>query len=239
MVNNHTQPSNRTRHEPARGPHPRVRRRVLGACVARATGLIALATLAAVVAGCRDDCCGEGDWWGHPAAVLAHDQGGPGVFYVRPNAPPDDGRSRVATFDRSKVLMAYYGSAEYDGVMRSMHQRHRAALSAGRRDEAADLEREGQARQREAHQQWDGGVPLTNLRDSLGAALDQIAQQAGADRVIDAQAVPLGSRPTIDVTSTITAHWPPRQPATGTPAAPAAAHTPTASAPPADAARKP
>ena len=126
------------------------------------------------------------------------------TLYSNAHAPAT---APIGTFDRTKLLVAYYGSALHAAQMADLTKRHTQAVSVGDTALATQLNAEGERRQEVAHQQLAGKAPLTNIEADFHDAIAQLAQREGVARIVAADAAPTGTR-TIDLTMQLTSLMP-------------------------------
>jgi len=127
------------------------------------------------------------------------------TLYTSPDAPAD---GPIGTFDRTRLLVAYYGSAEHAAQMADLTRRRDGALRAGDTSLAAALSAEGQARQDAAHAQLAGTAPLTNIASDFHAAIEHLARLESVSRIVATDAAPPGVR-AVDLTDPLIALMPP------------------------------
>lgn len=114
----------------------------------------------------------------------------------------------VGVFDRTAVLIAYYGSRFNEAEIAALVRQRDEAASRGDTELVKELEAQGAAHQEHAHRQLAGRAPLDNISEALRDELPALAQQAGVSRIVPSDAKTAGA-PTVDVTERIVAMLPP------------------------------
>lgn len=118
---------------------------------------------------------------------------------------------RVGVFDRTKILVAYYGSEIHDRIMRDLMAKHAAAKGRGDDAEVKRLEAEGAARQDLAHEQLEGKAELVNVIEALRPSFTEVAEAADVSMIVE-KPLWIASAPAVelvDVTEALAARLPP------------------------------
>jgi hypothetical protein len=123
-------------------------------------------------------------------------------------ASPVMAEAPLGVFDRTAVLIAYYGSTFNEAEIAALVRQRDEAAARGDTTRVKELEAQGAAHQEHAHQQLAGRAPLDNISKALRDELPALAQQAGVSRIVPSDARPVGA-PTVEVTDRIVALLPP------------------------------
>lgn len=123
-------------------------------------------------------------------------------------ASPTVAGAPVGVFDRTAVLVAYYGSTFNEAEISALVRQRDEAAARGDTARVKELEAQGAAHQEHAHRQLAGRAPLDNISETLRDELPALAQQAGVCRIVPSDAKPAGA-PTVDLTDRIVALLPP------------------------------
>jgi hypothetical protein len=113
---------------------------------------------------------------------------------------------RIGTFDRTKLLVAFYASKTWDAKLRAMMAQRDEAKTAGNKKRVAALEAEGQALQEHAHRQLAGEATLKNIRESLEKVLPEVAKEANVQLIVEMPWYQDPSIEFVDVTDVLTKH---------------------------------
>ena len=124
------------------------------------------------------------------------------------SSPAQSGMT-VCTFDRTRVLIAYYKSEKFSASMRELVAEYNKAKAAGDSAAQAACRRDGEARQALAHRQLVGQAPLANIVSDYREAIDAIAHNSNASLIIARDACTVG--PPVDVTELLVHAMPPAQ----------------------------
>lgn len=160
---------------------------------------IALSIHALVGCTCCDDHDGAGSIERAPADRVAD-----ATLYNASGHSVEAPAASVATFDRTRVLIAYCRSPKHDAILRGLIARRDAAKARGDRDGVRACEREGHAMQAHAHRQLAGKAPLDDVAANYREEIATIARDAGVGLVIARDAY-TSADPTIDVTDKLEA----------------------------------
>lgn len=162
--------------------------------------LIVTAALNCLLAGCGVSSAGKdaADGGSAQLTAAAPEQG----------ATSEANRERVGVFDRTKVLIAYYRSAEHAAALDAMQRERDEARHDGDAFWAAEIERRGGVMQERAHRQLAGRAPLTNIRLAIGDRLPALAKELGVPDIVERDKAMPGVT-TVDVTDRIVAMFPP------------------------------
>jgi hypothetical protein len=98
---------------------------------------------------------------------------------VRQDAP-----AAIGTYDSQQVLIAYYKSPQFKEKMRLLHEAHAEAKLKGDTAKMKELERQGEALQERAHDQYEGKAPLTEVIDALRPSFPEVAKAAGVGAIV-------------------------------------------------------
>jgi hypothetical protein len=93
--------------------------------------------------------------------------------------------TRIGTFQRRELLIAYYGSTIHDRIMKKLKGEWDQAQLAGDMEKVKKLEAEGGASQEYAHKQLAGEAPLNNVIEHLKDAFPKIAADSGVALIIE------------------------------------------------------
>lgn len=116
--------------------------------------------------------------------------------------PHSDASLPVGVFDRSTVLMAFYGSPYSVDVIRKLTVQRNEAAKRGDSTRVKELEAEGARLQEMAHQQMSGKASLANLSEALKDELPKVAAEHHVREIIAAGYENKGET-TVDVTSAL------------------------------------
>lgn len=105
-------------------------------------------------------------------------------------------QTKVGTFDRTKVLVAFYRSTQAKQAERDR------ALQSGDHRTAARLERWGRDQQELAHRRLVGKAPLDNILAVLQPRLQKFARSAGVAEISEKAKAKPGEEP-VDITDRI------------------------------------
>ena len=111
-------------------------------------------------------------------------------------------QTRVGTFDRQSIVVAYYRSPMWAAELKAKKAEHDAAVQAGDDKKAEELARWGGEHQQLAHRQLAGEAPITNIVEALQPALTEISKSANVERIV-AEAPAGGNVEIVDVTDRI------------------------------------
>ena len=120
---------------------------------------------------------------------------------------------RVGVFDRTEILVAYYGSAIHDEWLRGLERERDEAVARGDSASATAIEARGAAAQEVAHDQLAGKAGLWNILPHIEPSFADIAREKGLVLLVEA---PLFAEPgveLVDVTAELAARF--RAAATG------------------------
>lgn len=92
-------------------------------------------------------------------------------------------QSRVGTFDRQSIVVAYYGSPMWRAELKAKRAEHDAAVQAGDTKKADELARWGGESQDLAHRQLAGKAPITNILEALQPAFAEISKSENLERI--------------------------------------------------------
>jgi hypothetical protein len=110
-------------------------------------------------------------------------------------------QTRVGVFDRQSIVVAYYRSPQWAGILNAKIAERDAARKAGDTKKADELSKWGQAHQNLSHRQLAGVAPIDNIMEALQPAFAEIAKSAGVEKIV---AEPPGAGvETVDVTDRI------------------------------------
>lgn len=143
----------------------------------------------------------------HSGNVIRPGAGAEVAWYTNPAAAAD---APDGVFDRTEVLIAYHKWEVREAALRELVRERDAALAAGDKARAHELERRGEAMQDHSHHQLAGRENLDDIAQALHDQLPAIAGETGVARIIERGGEAPG-RPTVDVTAAIIARMPPRQ----------------------------
>jgi hypothetical protein len=93
-------------------------------------------------------------------------------------------RVRVGTYDSRSVAVAFAGSAPFNQWMSGLTAEHERAKAAGDQTRVAELEAEGQARQRSLHQQGFSTAPVDDILARIKDKLPAIRAKAGVEALV-------------------------------------------------------
>lgn len=91
---------------------------------------------------------------------------------------------RVGTFDSRAVALAYYRSTVFSEKVGQMRDQLAEAKEAGNNQRADELELQGVAMQKLAHQQGFSTQPIDNILATLEKQLPEIAKQTGVHVIV-------------------------------------------------------
>jgi len=112
-------------------------------------------------------------------------------------------QTRVGTFDRQSIVVAYYRSPLWAQTMNAKLAERDAAQKAGDTKKVEELNAWGGAHQDLAHRQLAGEAPITNIIEALQPAFPEIARTAHVEKILTAPP-PAGAKfETVDVTDLI------------------------------------
>ena len=118
---------------------------------------------------------------------------------------------RIGTFQRAKLLVAFYQSDSWDKHLREMMVQRDAAKAAGDEEKAKKIESEGAASQEAAHKQLAGEANLDNIFAHLQPVLSEIAKKANVQLIVEKPLFNDSTVEVVDVTDLLTEQFPPRQ----------------------------
>ncbi len=118
---------------------------------------------------------------------------------------------RVGTIDRTELLIAYYGSAQFDAHLQHLHAQHDAARAAGDATLAAQLERQGEQAQEHAHRQLAGKDSLDDILIKIEDLLARVCTERKLDLIVEAGTWTGADAQVIDVTQTVVEKIPARR----------------------------
>jgi len=107
--------------------------------------------------------------------------------------------SRIGTFDRQAIVVAYYGSPQWAATLREKQAEMVEAKRANDQAKVQQLNAWGGQAQELAHEQLAGEAPITNIMDALQPAFQQIETSAKVASVVPCPRADIKS-PTVDVT---------------------------------------
>ncbi len=97
------------------------------------------------------------------------------------NAP----KPRIGVYDSRAVTIAFAGSEAHRRSMAPLHEEHKKATAAGDKKRVKELEAEGKARQKKAHQQAFSTAPVDDILEHIKDQLPAIKQAAGLSTTAD------------------------------------------------------
>ncbi len=110
---------------------------------------------------------------------------------------------RIGTFDRQSVVVAWYNSSQWNGMIKAKKAERDRASRSGDAKKAKELEGWGQDSQELAHKQLTGEAGIANITEALKPVLAEIARIQGLS-VITADAAWAEQKvQTVDVTDAI------------------------------------
>jgi hypothetical protein len=86
--------------------------------------------------------------------------------------------TRIGTFDKRSVVVAFYRSPLWAGILKSKTAEMESARKANDTKKIEELKAWGGASQELAHRQLAGKAPITNILEALAPAFPEIAQKA-------------------------------------------------------------
>ncbi len=92
--------------------------------------------------------------------------------------------SRIATFDQTSIVVAYYRSSLWSDTIKAKQSEFAEAQKAGDTTKANALQAWGEQSQQLAHRQLDGKAPINNVMDALRPAFDEIENTAHVSSVV-------------------------------------------------------
>ncbi len=92
---------------------------------------------------------------------------------------------RVGTFDRTKLLVAFYSSEHWNRALRELQSRKKAAQAREDNKAVEELEARGASLQTRAHQQLSGEASLSEIIKAFEKTLPDIAKKAGVSLVVE------------------------------------------------------
>jgi hypothetical protein len=132
-----------------------------------------------------------------------------GVFLAAGCATaPERAPQRVATFERTPVIVAFYQGAQHAASLQQLRAEHAEAKARGDLAAVEACERRGAQSQELAHRQLAGEAPLDNVLAVLAPQLAEVAAAVGATAVAERGAEPPGAT-TVDVTARLVSLLPP------------------------------
>jgi len=108
-------------------------------------------------------------------------------------------KTRVATFDRSAIVVAYYRSALWADVLKKKQAELDAAKQAGDTAKVAELNAWGPEAQERSGKQLMGAAPIDNILEALQPAFRDIEKSQNVSEVVSGANVPADAD-VIDVT---------------------------------------
>jgi hypothetical protein len=158
------------------------------------TALVGFTVL--LLGGCRKECCPSG----LPDKSAAEATAAPA------NLMPGE---TVGTYNRTELLVAYYGSKQHAAVHQALVRQRDEALARGDKAEARRIERQGEEGQAVAHRQLAGKAPLDNVFEALKDELPAIKSELGVTRLVEDTAKLPGGVKTVDATEALKKRLPP------------------------------
>jgi hypothetical protein len=107
---------------------------------------------------------------------------------------------QIGTFQRTELLVVDYGSAACAQAMQKTKADRDAAVAAGDKKRAAEIEERGGAMQDVAHKQLAGEATFKNVYEHLKGALPDVARQAGVQVIVEQPWFADPAVKTVDVT---------------------------------------
>ena len=117
---------------------------------------------------------------------------------------------RIGTFQRAKLLVAFYQSDRWDKHLREMMIQRDAAKAAGDEEKVKKIESEGVASQEVAHKQLAGEANLDNIFVHLQPVLSEIAKKANVQLIVEKPLFNDSTVEVVDVTDLLTEQFSPR-----------------------------
>jgi len=96
----------------------------------------------------------------------------------------DQTKNKIGIYDSRAVAVSYVGSTFHETKMKELMNQFKKAQQAGDKKEVSRLEAEGQALQKELHQQGFGTAPVDDILSHIAADLSKIQQSAGVTSLI-------------------------------------------------------
>ena len=93
-------------------------------------------------------------------------------------------RERIGVYDSRSIAIAFVRSPAHERELQQLITEHRKAKEAGELDKVAELEAEGKAQQKKAHQQAFSTEPVDDLLLHITNALPEIQKAAGVTVLI-------------------------------------------------------
>lgn len=125
------------------------------------------------------------------------------VVIVLVMAAPARAQTRVGTFDRQSVVVAYYRSPQWAEILNARTAERDAARKSGDTKKVDELNAWGGAHQDLAHRQLAGEAPITNIVEALQPAFDEIAKSMHLDKILTEPPPAEVRFETVDVTGPI------------------------------------
>ena len=110
---------------------------------------------------------------------------------------------RVGTILKPSVVVAFYRSPVWSGVVKAKMAEMQQAKAANDTKKVAELDEWGQAGQELAHRQLSGEAPITNILEALAPAFPEIARKADVAMVVADLPYADSSVQTVDVTDLV------------------------------------
>lgn len=118
---------------------------------------------------------------------------------------------RIGTFQRDKLLVAFYQSENWDKHLREMMVQRNAAKATGDEEKIKKIESEGAASQEIAHKQLAGEANLDNIFAHLKPVLSEIAKKANVQLIVEKPLFNDSTVEVVDVTDLLIEQFHPRQ----------------------------
>lgn len=118
---------------------------------------------------------------------------------------------RIGTFQRAKLLVAFYQSDSWDKHLREMMIQRDSAKAAGDEEKVKKIESEGAASQEVAHKQLAGEANLDNIFTRFQPVLSEIAKKANVQLIVEKPLFNDSTVEVVDVTDLLIEQFPPRQ----------------------------
>ena len=107
---------------------------------------------------------------------------------------------KVGTFDRTSIVLAFYGSPMWSAKLNAAQAEKDKAKAAGDQKKVAELNKWGQNQQKLAHKQMMGNTPIDNILETMKPMFAAVEAQAHVTTIMPEGSGTNKTVATVDVT---------------------------------------
>jgi hypothetical protein len=108
--------------------------------------------------------------------------------------------AKVGTFDRTSIVVAFYGSPMWSAKLNAAQAEQDKAKAAGDQKKVAELNKWGKEQQELAHRQLAGNAPIDNILVTMKPMFAAVEAQAHVTAIVPEGAMANKKMATVDVT---------------------------------------